>query len=99
MRLTAASAKYGCEVIQRAIEPAAEEHADLFAHRLGRGGDLVARPEVAGGRFVAFDGDTLARDFIVWTVGFYVGADPLPIFGHPLGGEAVAEDRDAEQVG
>src|ERR1041384_3415811 len=50
-------------------------------------------------RLVAFDSDTLARHFIVRTVAFDVIANPLPVFLHPLGREAIAEDRNAEQVG
>jgi hypothetical protein len=89
----------GVVVALGAIEAAAEEDADLFRHDVGRGADLVVGDEVAGGGAVTFGGEAFAGDFVVGAIGGDVIADPLPVFLAELGGEAVGEDGDAEDVG
>ena len=89
----------GVVVALRAIEAASHEDADLFGHGFVRRSDLVVGQEMARRRLVALDGDALARDLVVGAVVFDIGANPLPVFRHPLGRQAVAEDGDAEEVG
>ena len=86
-------------VALRAIEAASHEDADLFGHGVVRRSDLVVRQEMARRRLVALRGDPLARDLVVGAVRLDIGANPLPVFRHPLGRQAVAENGDAEEVG
>src|SRR5262249_39947515 len=85
-------------VALRAIEPAAEEHADLFGHSLAGRSDHIVGKEVTRGTVVARGRQALASDLVVGLVGRDILADPLGVHTAPLGPYAVREDGHTEDV-
>src|SRR3954453_17814166 len=82
-----------------AIEPASEEHADLFRHGVGGRTNPVIRKEVTRRRIIPVRREPFTGALVVGHIPFNGVADPFPILLAPLRRQSVRENRYAEDVG